>query len=116
MANKFVETVGNSDASILVTYSAHTPYYTPDDKNLHDGAVRTSQGGLEYYDAKYNSWLPLPGLDVKLEIAPHVQHVLDWAYLKMQEELELDNLVAKYPALKQAKENFDLVKAMVKHG
>jgi hypothetical protein len=115
MANKFVETVNSSDASIYVTHQGYTPYYNPDDKNLHDGAVRTKNGGLEYYDTKYNNWMPLPSTDVKIEIAPHVQVVLDWAHLKMKEELELEQLVAKYPALKQAKENFEIVKALVRN-
>lgn len=116
MANKFVETVNSSDSSIYVTYQGHTPYYNPDDLNLHDGAVRTRQGGLEYYDAKYKSWLPLPGTDVRIEIAPHVQVVLDWAHLKMKEEFELAELITKYPSLKQAKENYDIVKALVQNG
>ncbi len=116
MANKFIETVNSSDASILVTAHTYTPFYTPDDKNLHDGAVRTARGGLEYYDSRNGCWLPLPGADVKVEIAPHVQVVLDWAYGKMQEDFKLQELAEKYPAFKQAKENYEIVKAMVYNG
>jgi hypothetical protein len=55
----------------------------------------------------------LPGSEVRIEISPHVQIVLDWAYAKMQDDHKLDAMVAKYPALKQAKENYDIIKAMV---
>lgn len=115
MPNTFVETVDSGDASIYVRKTAYTPYYVPDDKNLHDGSIRTNRGGLEYYDAGNNSWLPLPGSDVKVEIAPHVQVVLDWAWAKMQEEHKLEDLAAKYPAFKQAKENYEIVKALVQN-
>lgn len=116
MPNTFVETVDSGDASIYVRRTGYTPYYSPDDKNLHDGSVRTNKGGLEQYDAGSDCWLPLPGSDVKVEISPHVQVVLDWAWVKMQEEYKLEELAAKYPAFKQAKENYDLIKAMVKDG
>lgn len=33
----------------------------------------------------------------------------------MEEERKLDALVAKCPALKQAKENYDIIKAMVQN-
>ena len=114
MANKFVENFQCSDMSIYGTVTDHTPYYTPDDKNLHDGVIlRTSQGGLEYYDVKLGDWLPLPGCQVTLELGPMSRTVLDWAYDKMEEERKLEELVAKYPALKQAKENYEIIKAMV---
>lgn len=115
MANKFIENIISLDASIFVITNSHTPYYNPDDKNLHDGSVRTRGGGLEYYDAKYNSWLPLPGCEARIEISHHVQTILEWAYTKMQEEDKLNALVEKYPTLKQAKENYDIVKALVQN-
>lgn len=116
MANKFLENVNSGDASLMVTQTGYTPYYRPDDTNLHDGSVRTNQGGLEYYDAKYNSWMPLPGMDVNITIGPHAQVVIDWAEAKMMEEMREKELLSKYPTLKQAKENYELIKAMVQNG
>lgn len=115
MVNKFVENVTCRDMGIYGTITDHTPYYIPDDKRFMDGVVRTSRGGLEYYDAEVGDWFPLPGSEVNLEIAPHIKVVLDWAYYKMEEERKLGALVAKYPALKQAKENYDIIKAMVQN-
>lgn len=116
MPNTFIETVESGDANIYVRKTAYTPYYAPDDKNLHDGSIRTNRGGLEYYDASNSCWLPLPGADVKVELGPHIEMVLQWAYKKMDEEEKLKQLAEKYPALKQAKENYEIVKAMVYNG
>jgi hypothetical protein len=113
MPNKFVETITSSDASIYSITNSYTPYYTANEAIPHDGFVRTNNGGLEYYDGSDHCWLPLPGSDVRIEIAPHVQVVLDWAYAKMQEECEIDTLAATYPAFKAAKENYELIKALV---
>lgn len=115
MANRFVENVCSSDQTIYCVNSNHTPLYTPDDNNLHDGSVRTNAGGLEYYDAKFKCWLPLPGNEVRVELAPHVTHVLDWVFSKMEEEIKLDVAAAKYPAFAKARENFELMKAMVRN-
>jgi hypothetical protein len=115
MANRFIENIVSGDSNVYVSTNGYTPFYYPDDKNLHDGSVRTRGGGLEYYDAKYNAWLPLPGCESKIEISPHVQIVLEWAYKKMAEEEKLKVLTEKYPSLKQAKENYDIVKALVQN-
>jgi len=115
MANKFVENIQCNDMSVYSTITDHTPYYTPDDYNFQDGVVRTRGGGLEYYDAKLYSWLPLPGSEVALELGPMARTVLDWAYAKMEEEQQLEQLVQQYPTLKAAKENYEIVKALVRN-
>lgn len=113
MANTFIETITSMDGNISVIATSHTPHYYPDDKNLHDGSVRTKQGGLEYYDVNFGCWLPLPGADVKVELSPQIEYVLKWAFKKMAEEEKLNELAKQYPAFKQAKDNYDLIKAMV---
>lgn len=115
MANRFVENICSSDQTIYCVDVGHTPCYTPNDTRPMDGVVRTAQGGLEYYDASFNAWLPLPGSEVRVELAPHVTHILDWAYYKMEEERKFDAAAAKYPAFARARENFELMKAMVKN-
>lgn len=115
MANKFVETITSLDNNLFISSSSYTPSYYPDDNNLHDGSVRTNRGGLEYYDSKSRCWFPLPGADVKVELGPQIEMVLQWAYKKMDEEEKLKQLAEKYPALKQAKENYDIVKALVQN-
>lgn len=113
MSNKFIETVNSYDLQISV--SSYTPQYGPDDKNLHDGSVRTCRGGLEYYNAGSNCWFPMPGANVNINLGPRVEMVLEWAYKKMAEEDQIESLIKKYPALKIAKENYEIVKALVQN-
>jgi hypothetical protein len=115
MANKFVENICSSDQTIYCVDSNHTPHYNPNNTRPMDGVVRTAQGGLEYYDAGFNAWLPLPGSEIRVELSPHVTRVVDWAYRKMEEELKFDVAAAKYPAFARARENFELMKAMVRN-
>ena len=110
--------VGNivsfSNELIVSTHSA-TPYYNPDSSNLHDGIVRTCLGGLEYYDAKSGCWHPLTGSVTNIDLHTSVNVVLNWAMNKMAEEEKLKSLAEKYPAFKQAKENYDIIKALVQN-
>lgn len=115
MANKFVENVVSSDQSIYAKISDHTPYYLPNNTRPMDGALRTNCGGIEYYDAGVGDWFPLPGCEVRLDVAPHYVTVLNWAMRKMEEERKLDELAERFPAFKTAKENYELMKAMVRN-
>jgi hypothetical protein len=113
MANKFIESINSSDSSLYIRNTDYTPFYNPDDINLHDGAIRTNRGGFEYYNARDRCWFPLPGSNANIELSPHVESVLQWAFKKMQEETKLNELAKKYPAFKQAKENYETIKVLV---
>lgn len=113
MANKFIETLSSSDSNLYINSTSYTPFYSADDKNLHDGAVRTNRGGFEYYNARDRCWFPLPGSHANIELSPHVENVLQWAFKKMDEEKKLNALAEKYPAFKQAKENYETIKILV---
>lgn len=116
MVNKFVENITSPDQSIYSVVSDYTPYYTADDnKHRLDGVVRTNHGGLEYYDADCGAWFTLPGQETTVEISPHYQTVLNWAMDKMLKEQQEQELMEKYPALKNAKQNYETVKAMVEN-
>lgn len=115
MPNKFIETITSVDSNLFITSNQYTPLYCPDDNNLNDGSVRTCNGGFEYYNANSSCWFPLSGANVNIELGPHVETVMRWAFKKMAEEEKLSELAKKYPALKQAKDNYEIVKALVQH-
>lgn len=115
MMNKVVENITCFDQSILVINNDYTPYYSPDNTRPMDGVLRTCNGGLEYYDAHVGDWLPLPGCKVELELGHHTAEVVKWAQQKMLEEDKLDELAEKYPALKKAKENYDIIRRIVQN-
>lgn len=115
MPNNFIESISSKNSTIYTCKNDYTPYYIASDTTPMDGAVRINQGGFEYYDAKNGAWFPLPGSDVDLEIDPYYVTVLEWAMKKMDEEQKLDKLAEQFPAFKTAKENYELMKAMVRN-
>lgn len=114
MSSKFIEDVSSGDG-IYITNYAHTPYYSPDAAILNDGVVRTRHGGLEYYDAKIDAWMPLPGMTIRVSMDPASAYAVAWVQKKMVEEENLEKLLKNYPSLKQAKENYELIKALVQN-
>jgi len=43
------------------------------------------------------------------------QEVIDWARKKMQEEKKLNKLCEKHPSLKNARDKFETIKALVEN-
>ena len=84
------------------------------------GSVRYngSSQNLEVYDG--NSWMIMSASYPTVELAPHVQAVINWAQIKMNEEAKLRELAAKHPtvadaieAVKRAEEQVRIVAALV---
>lgn len=61
-----------------------------------------------------NSWIRLDTSYASIEMTPEAESLLDWARTKRAEEAKLQAMLEKYPALKKAKDNFDLLLNVVK--
>lgn len=112
---KFIENITTSANCLSATTDSYTPHYHAENFKPLDGFVRTNRGQLEYYDSNQDVWYPLPGSSVKIEMHSIHQTVLDWAMEKMFKEQEELKLAEKYPAFKAAKQNYEIVKAMVEN-
>lgn len=73
---------------------------------------------LEVFDG--NTWIMMSGSYPTVELAPHVQAVVNWAQIKMAEEAKIQELAAKHPtvadaleAVKKAKEQLTIVTRLV---
>ena len=73
---------------------------------------------IEVYDGM--TWLSMGSAYPTVELAPHVQAVVNWAQIKMAEESRLKALAAKHPtvadalaAVKRAEEQVEIVAALV---
>jgi hypothetical protein len=65
---------------------------------------------IDEYGNKHEFYPDTPSVDLQ----PHYQHALDWAYNKMMEEKNIEDLCKKHPGLKDAKEAFELMRALCK--
>jgi hypothetical protein len=114
MSNNYIQNVSGGTgvyASVSPGYSS----YHPDNTKPQDGFVRNSNGKFEYYNATNNFWMPMDGDNLYISIDPDIIGVMEWAKEKMAEEVRIKELAGKYPALKKAKENYDMVKALVEN-
>ena len=68
------------------------------------GSVRYngSSQNLEVYDG--NSWIIMSASYPTVELAPHVQAVVNWVQIKMAEESRIKELAAKHPTVADAVE------------
>ena len=77
-----------------------------------------SSQNMEVYDG--NLWIAMASACPTVELAPHVQAVVNWAQIKMAEETQLQQLAAKHPtvadalaAVAKAEEQVRIVAALV---
>lgn len=92
--------------------SSSGPYISPGSAGA--GMIRwnPNMNQLEVNDG--NSWLPFTMNYATVELNSDAESLLDWARQKRQEEQRLQEMIEKYPGLKKAKENFDLMLNIVK--
>jgi hypothetical protein len=90
-------------------------HYYPNDLVPSDGALRTYAGNMQYYNASKTCWQQLQGDTVHVELSMEVHVVLNWVRDKMAEDVRIKDLIEKHPALKKAKENFDIIKVLVEN-
>jgi len=66
------------------------------------GQMRYNGSGqnIEVYDG--SSWITIMGSYPTVELAPHVQAVVNWAQIKMAEEARIKELATKHPAVADA--------------
>lgn len=85
--------------------------YTTDRSRASNGEVRAIDGKLCAFDG--GQWIPVytTGWVDSIELGS----VVEWAKRKMEQELKEQQLAEKYPAFAKAKENYEIVKALVEN-
>lgn len=89
-----------------------TPYINAYSGQSGAGMVRynTNTNCLEATDGM--SWHQLrPGATI--DLSSDAQRALDWAFQKMQEEQRIDRLLEQHPGLRDLKEKFEIMLALV---
>ena len=73
--------------------------------------MRVNSGQIQVYDG--NSWHDLV-TTIDASLSDEVRHVLNWARAKMAEENNIKALMDKHPGLKDSKERFEIMLALVR--
>jgi hypothetical protein len=61
-----------------------------------------------------NMWKTIETNYASVGLTPEAESLLDWARQKRQEEQTMSKMMEKYPALKKARDNYDLIWNIVK--
>jgi hypothetical protein len=102
----------NSNYITVSGGSPSNPYISPG--AVGAGMVRWNPNMqcLEVNDG--NTWLTFNQSHVGIDLSPETQMLLNWARQKMAEEQKLEAMMERYPALKKAKDNLDMMLNIVK--
>lgn len=61
-----------------------------------------------------NSWREMGSSYTSVGLTSEAESLLDWAQQKRSEEQQMQSMIEKYPALKKARDNYDLIWNIVK--
>ena len=96
-------TVSGGDTSVL--------YINQNTANPMTGMIRFWGTDTQVFDG--TSWLNMNSSYATVSLDPELQVLLDWGRRKMIQEQDLPSLMEKYPGLKDAKEHYDIMLALV---
>lgn len=112
----------SGSSEIMVTGgNAHLPYMSPpsgivsaqtvDGRPCYNGDIRYMNGSYQIFNN--GCWSPSSQY-ARVELTSDVLDVLKWVKNKMIQEQQIEKFAEQYPAVKTAKDQLDLVLALVK--
>lgn len=103
---------GNSQWLNVQTYPGNKPYMNTTQPS--SGMVRYNSnvygGALEVYDG--NMWQQIGNGSVNVDLNENVKQTIVWAEKKMQEEVELKEMMERHPGLRDLHDKFEMMKVL----
>jgi len=97
-------TISGGDTSV--------PYIYPNTTNPMTGMMRVWASDTQVFDG--TNWLNMNSSYATVSLDPESQVLLAWARRKMLEEQDLQSLMEKHPGLKDTKDRYEVMLALVK--
>ena len=107
-----------NSTSEWISIEGRRPYVMPPvttfeyPKNPHDGQMIYNFAIQEVQVYVDGAWINALGY-VNIGLRDQTEILLGWTRRKMEEEKQMNELCAKYPALAEAREQFETMKALV---
>jgi len=95
---------------LFVNSNSSIPYVNM--SNPSAGMVRYNGSRFEVYDGY--SWLTWNQTST-ISTSAELDNIVNWAKEKMLEEAKIKEMCKKFPALQKAKDNYDMIKALVEN-
>ena len=97
---------------IPVHINLQIPHTSNDSDRAVIGEVRAIGGQLQVYNGSYFIPIHTTAWVDNIELGT----VIEWAKQKMEQELREQVLTERFPAFAKAKENYEMIKALVQNG
>ena len=109
-----IKTVSSSGPHLVVHGGfPSTNYFNTSSGFMSVGDMRfnSNSQNIEVYDGQI--WRELQQGHAEVGLTPSANAALDWAYKKMQEEKELEELAKQFPMLEDAMRDLEVIKVLV---
>jgi hypothetical protein len=97
---------------ISVTGNYASPYISPGSSGAGMMRWNSNTNTIEVNDGAV--WREVPSGEGSVMLGPKAKEIFEWAESKMEEERKLEEMMEQFPALRKAKDNFDIVLNLVK--
>ena len=88
------------------------PYVSPNTTNPITGMIRVWGNDIQVFDG--SCWLQCNTSNAVVQLDDDTQSILNWGRRKMAEERDVELLIQKHPGLKDAKDRYEVMLALVK--
>ena len=107
-----IKNINCSSPYLAVTGGTSAPYVGNNGSGAGMVRFNATNQSLDVFDG--SMWMPFSNNYVTLEMSLHGNDIMQWAAKKMEEEKRILALAEQYPAVKDAKEQLDIILALVK--
>ena len=101
-----IRSVVSNSSQIITSHTTSAPYISD---SMGSGQVRYFAGNFQVFNG--NSWVNASS-DIDISLSSDVTTILEWVRVKKTEEENAAKLETKYPSLKSAREQYDMIKTM----
>lgn len=101
-----------SGSVVVSSGNTYVPYVPINPNNPMQGMIRINGSDMQVFDG--SNWIVMNISYASVELTGETELLLNWARRKRDDEEKLQEMMDKYPALKKAKDNFDILLNLVK--
>lgn len=101
-----------SGSVVVMGGNTSVPYVGQNSNNPMQGMLRINGTDMQVFDG--SSWTNLATSYATVGLNDEVESLIQWARQKKADEAKMKDMLDKYPALKKAQDNLDLIWNLVK--
>lgn len=102
--------ISNGNPNLPYVNESNTPTIDSTGRSHYNGDIRYLNGGIQIFNS--GSWINM-GTYASVDLSQEIKDILSWVKYKIDQEQKIKKMAEKYPAVKTAKDQLDIVMALV---